>query len=209
MKNTFWIVFALIILFLFFTKQGQKITRIYQQSGPLNIDFGSGVYQPGTYVIPDFDIPLVNGVAIPPPLSVLPTETEGGCCCNPYPTGNVSRPTVPFVSPSVLPSYTPAPAYVSLDRPTPEITLYSGPNFDGYSYSWGQTIPAIGQLPVGQKWWNDKAQSLEIKGGTWRVYEHANRGGRSAILSPGRYDNRALWLRGLNKNITGLYLERA
>jgi hypothetical protein len=208
MKNTFWIVFALIILFLFFTRQGQNITRIFQQSGPLNIDFGSGVYEPGTYVIPDFSVPLVNGVALPPPLASLPND-EPGCCCNPYPTGNVSRPVAPFVSPSVMPSYTPPPQYVSLVRPPPEITLYSGPDFNEYQYSWGQTVPALDKLPVGQKWWNDRAQSLEVKSGTWRVYEHANKGGRSAILAPGRYDNAALRLRGLNKNITGLYLERA
>jgi hypothetical protein len=208
MKNAFWIVFALIILFLFFTRQGRgSLTQIFQQSAPINLDFGT--YEPGTYVIPEFQIPIVNGVSIPPPLSVLPSEVESGCCCSPYPTGNISRPTMPFVSPSVMPSYTPPPAYVSLDRPPPEITLYSGTNFDGYSYSWGQTIPALDQLPVGQKWWNDKAQSLEVKSGTWRVYEHANRGGRSAILSPGRYNNASLRLRGLNKNITGLYLERA
>jgi len=203
MKNVFWIVFALIILFLLFTRQGRgNITRIFQQSRPLNIDFGSGVYQPGSYVIPEFQIPVVNGVAIPPSPTALPIDDKGGCCCSPYPTGNVSRPTVPFVSPSVLPSYTPAPAYVSLDRPSPEIVVYSGDNFDGYSQAFTDNMP-------GHVWWNDRTRSLEVKGGTWRIYEHANRRGRSAIVARGRYDANALKTRGLYKNLTGFYIERA
>lgn len=206
-NKSFWIILALIILFLLFTKQGRKaIAQVIQQGSPVNVDFGNG-YEPGVYILPDFAIPLVNGVSLPPPLESLP-NSNSSCCCNSTPTGRASI-SIPFVSPSVAPSYTPGPAYVSIDRAPPEITLYSGENFDGYSYSWGETVPALGQLPVGQKWWNDKAQSLEVKSGTWRVYEHANRGGRSAILAPGRYNNASLRLRGLNKNITGLYLERA
>ena len=127
------VVAILIIAFLFLTKQGrQAVTRVFQQGAPVNIDFGSGVYEPGSYVLPDFQIPVVNGVSLPPPLSSL-KDKNSSCCCSATPTRQQKPVIVPFVAPSVQPSYVAPPPMAVSVAPVSKAIEYKPPQEPDYA----------------------------------------------------------------------------
>ena len=63
-----------------------------------------------------------------------------------------------------------------------EMTLYSRDDFRGQQFTTDRTVRNMEGVGF-----NDRAQSLSIRGGSWQVCEHADFGGRCAILRPGDY----------------------